>query len=93
LLEGADDMAFLGNGDLWVAANELNAIVSVTPSGEVKTIIKNGSQGPLEFPAGLVVTGNRVYVANFDVPRRENIDANATTSKDGVGASIVQIAP
>jgi hypothetical protein len=40
-----------------------------------------------------VVTGNRVYVANFDVPRRENIDANATTSKDGVGASIVQIAP
>ncbi len=31
LLEGADDMAFLGNGDLWVAANELNAIVSVTP--------------------------------------------------------------
>jgi sugar lactone lactonase YvrE len=93
LLEGADDMAFLGNGDLWVAANELNAIVSVTPAGEVKTIIKNGSQGPLEFPAGLAVTGNRVYVANFDVPRRENIDANATTSKDGVGASIVQIAP
>jgi sugar lactone lactonase YvrE len=93
LLEGADDMAFLGNGDLWVAANELNAIVSVTPAGEVKTIIKNGSQGPLEFPAALVVTGNRVYVANFDVPRRENIDSNATTSKDGVGASIVQITP
>lgn len=93
LLEGADDMAFLGNGDLWVAANELNAIVSVTPAGEVKTLIKNGSQGPLEFPAGLVAAGNRVYVANFDVPRRENIDANATTSKDGVGASIVQITP
>jgi sugar lactone lactonase YvrE len=93
LLEGADDMAFLGNGHLWVAANELNAIVSVTPAGEVKTIIKNGSQGPLEFPAGLVVVGNRVYVANFDVPRRDNIDANATTSKDGVGASIVQITP
>ena len=93
MLEGADDMAFLGNGDLWVAANELNAIVSVTPAGEVKTIIKNGSQGPLEFPSGLVVTGYRVYVANFDVPRRENIDANATTSKDGIGASIVQITP
>ena len=93
LLEGADDMAFLGNGDLWVAANELNAIISVTSAGEVKTIIKNGSQGPLEFPAGLVVVGNRVYVANFDVPRRENIDANAATSKDGVGASIVQITP
>ncbi len=93
LLEGADDMAFLGNGDLWVAANELNAIVSVTPAGEVKTIIKNGSQGPLEFPAALVVTGNSIFVANFDVPRRQNIDANATTSKDGVGASIVQITP
>lgn len=93
LLEGADDMAFISNGDVWVAANELNAIVSVSPAGAVQTITKNGGQGPLEFPSALVFTNNRVYVANFDVPRRVNMDANATTARDGIGASIAQIIP
>ena len=91
LLEGADDMAFHSNGDVWVAANELNAIVSVSPAGVVKTITNNGSQGPLEFPAALVFVGSTAYVANFDVPRRINMDANGTTAKDGIGASIAQI--
>jgi len=91
LLEGADDMAFSSNGDLWVAANELNAIVSVSPAGVVKNIAKNGSQGPLEFPAALVFLGNTAYVANFDVPRRDNLDASGATAKDGIGASIAQI--
>ena len=93
LLEGADDMAFHPNGDVWVAANELNAIVAVSPSGAVKTLAKNGSAGPLEFPAALVFVGNTAYVANFDVPRRDNLDATGVTSKDGVGASIAQIIP
>ena len=91
LLEGADDMAFASNGDVWMAVNELNAIVSISPSGIVKTIAKNGSQGPLEFPAALVFVKNVAYVANFDVPRRDNLDANGTTAKDGIGASIAQI--
>jgi hypothetical protein len=93
LLEGADDMAFLSNGDVWVAANELNAIVSVSPMGVVKTVAKNGSQGPLEFPAALVFVGKTAYIANFDVPRRDNMDANGSTAKDGIGASIAQITP
>ena len=93
LLEGADDMAFDAHGNLWVTANELNAIVSVSPSGAVKTITKNASQGPLEFPAALVFVGSTAYVVNFDVPRRDNMDANGTTAKDGVGASIAQIKP
>ena len=93
LLEGADDMAFFSNGDLWVAANELNAIVSVSPAGVVKNIAKNASQGPLEFPSSLVFVGNTAYVVNFDVPRRDNMDANGTTAKDGIGASIAQILP
>jgi sugar lactone lactonase YvrE len=92
LLEGADDMAFNSNGDVWMAANELNAIVSISPSGVVKTIAKNGGKGPLEFPAALVFVGKTAYIANFDVPRRDNIDANGTTAKDGIGASIAQIA-
>ncbi|MDP3228880.1 MAG: SMP-30/gluconolactonase/LRE family protein [Acidovorax sp.] len=91
LLEGADGMAFDRSGNVWVAANELNAVVSVSPVGVVKTISKNGSQGPLEFPAALVFVGERAYVANFDVPRRDNMDTNGTTAKDGVGASVAQI--
>ena len=91
LLEGADDMAFSNHGDLWVAANELNAIVSVSPAGVVKNIAKNASQGPLEFPASLVFVGNTAYVVNFDVPRRDNLDANGTTARNGIGASIAQI--
>ena len=91
LLEGADDMAFNGNGDLWVTANELNAVVSVSPSGAVKTIAKNDSKGPLEFPSAIVFVGKTAYISNFDVPRRDNMDANGTTAKDGIGASVAQI--
>ena len=91
LLEGADDMAFNTNGDVWVAVNEQNAIISVSPSGVVKTVAKNGSKGPLEFPAALVFVGNTAYVANFDVPRRDNLDASGVTARDGVGASVAQI--
>ena len=91
LLEGADGMAFAANGDLWVAVNELNAIVSVSPAGVLKTIAKNGSQGPLEFPSALVFVGKQAYISNFDTPRRVNMDANGTSAKDGIGASIAQI--
>ena len=90
-MEGADDMAFADNGDLWVAVNELNAIVSVSPSGKIKSIAKNDSKGPLEFPAALVFVGKTAYIINFDVPRRDNLDANGVTAKDGIGASIAQI--
>ena len=91
LLEGADGMAFNAKGDLWVAVNELNAIVSVSPAGAVKMISKNASQGPLEFPSALVFVRKRAYISNFDTPRRDNMDANGTSAKDGVGASIAQI--
>ena len=91
LLEGADGMAFDPSGNLWVAANELNAVVSVSPAGAVKTLAKNNSQGPLEFPSAVVFVGKRAYVSNFDTPRRDNMDTNGTTAKDGIGASIAQI--
>lgn len=90
-LEGADGLAFDPSGNLWVTVNELNAMVSVSPAGAVKTIAKNGNKGPLEFPSAVVFVGERAYVSNFDTPRRDNMDANATTAKEGIGASIVQI--
>jgi hypothetical protein len=33
------------------------------------------------------------YIANFDTPRRDNMDANGKTALDGIGASIAQISP
>jgi len=93
LLEGADGIAFDRRGNVWVAANELNAIVLVTPVGMLRQIARNASQGPLEFPSALVFVGDVAYVANFDVPRRDNMDANGKTALDGIGASIARIVP
>ena len=93
LLEGADGLAFDRSGTLWVVPNELNAIATVTSAGQVRQVAKNGSQGPLEFPSAIVFVGDRGYVSNFDTPRRDNMDANGVTARDGIGASIAQIAP
>jgi sugar lactone lactonase YvrE len=93
LLEGADGPAFDPKGNLWVAANERNAIVIVTHDGKVEDIAKNDSKGPLEFPTSVVFVGNTAYVNNFDTPRRDNLAADGKTSLDGIGASIVQITP
>jgi hypothetical protein len=43
--------------------------------------------------AAIVFVGNTAYVSNFDTPRRDNMDANGQTARDGIGASIAQITP
>jgi sugar lactone lactonase YvrE len=91
LLEGADGPAFDPQGNLWVAANERNAVVMVQPDGRVFDIQKNGSKGPLEFPTAVVFIGGTAYVSNFDTPRRDNLAADGETSIDGIGASIIKI--
>src|SRR5918995_490848 len=91
LLEGADGPAFDSKGNLWVAANERNAIVEVTPDGKVRDVLKNDSKGPLEFPTSVIFVGNIAYVSNFDTARRDNLAADGKTSLDGIGASIIQI--
>jgi sugar lactone lactonase YvrE len=93
LLQGVDGTAFDANGKLWAAVNERNAIVTVTPDGNVQEITKNGSAGPLEFPSAIVFVGNAGYISNYDTPRRDNMDANGETARDGIGASIAQITP
>lgn len=93
LLEGADGLAFDRNGHLWVTANERNALVTISPDGQVREVAKNGSSGPLEFPSAIVFVGGTAYIANFDTPRRDNLDANGKTALDGIGASIAQITP
>ncbi len=93
LLEGADGPAFDPQGNLWVAANERNAVVLVQPDGRVFEIHKNDSKGPLEFPTAVVFVEATAYVSNFDTPRRDNLAADGKTSIDGIGASIVKIEP
>ena len=93
LLEGADGIAFDQSGKLWVTANERNALVTVNADGKVDEQVKNGSQGPLEFPGAIVFVGNTAYVNNYDVPRRDDLAADGKTSIDGIGASIAQIIP
>ena len=93
LLEGADGPAFDPRGNLWVAANERNAVVMVTSDGKVFDVTKNGSKGPLEFPTAVIFVDDTAYVSNFDTPRRDNLAADGQTSLDGIGASIVKIAP
>jgi sugar lactone lactonase YvrE len=93
LLEGADGLAFDRAGRLWVTSNEINAVVAVTPAGAVQPMARNTSAGPLEFPSAIAFVGDRGYVSNFDVPRRDNLDASGTTAREGVGASIAVITP
>jgi hypothetical protein len=85
--------AFDRSGTLWAVQNELNSIVTVTSAGQVREVAKNGSNGPLEFPSAIVFVGDRGYVSNYDNPRRDNLDANGLTARDGIGASIAQVAP
>lgn len=92
-LEGADGIAFDRRGHLWVTANELNALVSISPSGELAEVARNAATGPLEFPSAIVFVGDVGYVTNFDVPRRVNLDAGSTTTaREGIGASILKLA-
>jgi sugar lactone lactonase YvrE len=91
LLEGADGPAFDPQGNLWVAANERNAVVLVQPDGKVFDVQKNGSKGPLEFPTAVAFIGATAYVSNFDTARRDNLAADGKTSIDGIGASIIKI--
>ena len=91
-LVGADGLAFDARGQLWVAVNELNSLVRISPQGEVTEVARNGAAGPLEFPAALVFVGNTGYVANFDTPRRVNLDEGSTnTARSGIGASIARL--
>ncbi|HKA32444.1 MAG TPA: SMP-30/gluconolactonase/LRE family protein [Candidatus Binatia bacterium] len=93
ILEGADGIAFDRTGKLWVTANERNALVTVSPDGKLQEVAKNDSKGPLEFPSAIVFVGDTGYISNYDVPRRDNLDASGKTALDGIGASVARVKP
>lgn len=86
LLEGADGIALDVASNVWVSANERNAVVWVhTGNLEVVEVFRNPvdaatnlrNAGPLETPASPVVAGHKVCTSNSDGNRRDNSPASA----------------
>jgi sugar lactone lactonase YvrE len=79
-LEGADGIALDRAGNIWVAANERNAIVVVTRHGRTVEFFRNapaaGTQlrnnGPLEFPTSPFLSGRTLCLTHSDGSRRDN---------------------
>jgi hypothetical protein len=84
-LEGADGLVLDVGGNMWVAANERNAIIYVQSNGFVFEVFRNpvdtGTQlrnvGPLETPASPVLAGNKFCTSNSDGNRRDNFPSTA----------------
>lgn len=79
-LEGADGIALDRAGNVFVAANERNAVVVVTPDRRVVEFFRNAPDGdtrlrnggPLEFPTSPFLSGRRLCLTNSDGNRRDN---------------------
>ena len=86
VLEGADGIALDHDDNIWVSANERNAIVGVTDKGKVielfrntpnpATQLRNAGQnlgaGLLEFPTSPFLSDRRFCTASSDGNRRDN---------------------
>jgi sugar lactone lactonase YvrE len=80
LLEGADGIAVDVGGNIWVDANERNAIVAVRSDRTVIEVFRNApdattklrNTGPLETPTSPFLLGNLLCTANSDGNRRDN---------------------
>jgi sugar lactone lactonase YvrE len=79
-LEGPDGIALDQEGNIWVDANERNAIVVVTPSKQVVEVFRNKpdmttglrNEGPVEFPTSPFLSGTTFCTTNADYGRRDN---------------------
>jgi sugar lactone lactonase YvrE len=79
-LEGVDGIALDVAGGIWAVSNERQAVLWVSPYGEVIEVFRNPAdattklrnKGPLESPASPVVVGNRFCTSNSDGNRRDN---------------------
>jgi sugar lactone lactonase YvrE len=85
-LEGADGIVLDAIGNIWVAANERNAIVFVDLLGLVAAeVFRNApdpvtqlrNTGPLETPTSPVLVGRKFCTANSDGNRRDNSPSTA----------------
>lgn len=74
-INGADGIAFDGEGRLWVAANQNDEVVALNRNGRVVArlgefagVRRDGSANGLLFPASLVILGDDLFVTNLALP-------------------------
>lgn len=92
-LEGADGLVLDVSGNVWVAANERNAIVVVEPNGRVVQFFRNPpdattglrNTGPLETPTSPLFLGHGFCVTQSDGNRRDNSPNTAGEVGPGTG--------
>jgi sugar lactone lactonase YvrE len=80
LLEGADGFVLDREDNIWVDANERNAVVFVNHRGEVTEVFRNApdattklrNTGPLETPTSPALSDRTLCTANSDGGRRDN---------------------
>jgi hypothetical protein len=84
ILEGADGIALDRAGNVWVDANERNAVAVVSPGGRVTEVFRNPANasglrndGPLETPTSPFLLGDALCTANSDGNRRDNFPSTA----------------
>jgi sugar lactone lactonase YvrE len=90
-LEGADGIALDRAGNIWVAANERNAIVVVTRKGRTLEFFRNApdagtrlrNNGPLEFPTSPYLTGRTLCLTHSDGSRRDNFPSTGGEAAPG----------
>ena len=91
LLEGADGIALDRAGNIWVDANERNAVIVVTNNGKVIEVFRNApdagtrlrNTGPLEFNTSPVLSDRRFCTSNLDANRRDNSPPTAGEASPG----------
>src|SRR5438105_2417019 len=85
ILEGADGIVLDAEGNVWVDANERNAVAFVWWFGQVREVFRNPvdpatqlrNLGPLETPTSPVLVGHKFCTANSDGNRRDNSPSTA----------------
>ena len=92
ILEGGDGIALDVAGNIWVDANERNAVAVVTKDGRVAEVFRNtvnasglrssadpsvGNNHILEFPTSPFLSGKTFCTANSDLNRRDNFPNTA----------------
>jgi sugar lactone lactonase YvrE len=92
ILEGGDGIILDRAGNIWVDANERNAIALISKQGQVFEVFRNpvnasglrssadpsvGNNHILEFPSSPYLNGTVFCTANFDQDRRDNSPAAA----------------
>ena len=85
ILEGADGIVADQQGNIWVDANERNAVGLVFWFGRVIEVFRNPvdpatqlrNLGPLETPTSPVLIGHKFCTSNSDGNRRDNFPSSA----------------